>query len=141
MNSKIINILQTNKLKVTPQRMAVLEALFTLTDHPTADSIKEFVRQNHPNLALGTIYNTLEILEEKGIVKKIKTDKDFVRYDIITENHHHLYCNHCERIENYFDDGLDKLLKEYFSRKPIPGWDINEITLQIAGTYKNDQKH
>jgi Fur family peroxide stress response transcriptional regulator len=138
MNSKSIEILHANGLKVTPQRVAVLEALYYLTNHPTAESIKEFVHRNHPNLAMGTIYNTLETFVEKHIVKKIKTDKDFVRYDIITDNHHHLYCNHCDRIENYFDEELDALLKEYFSRKPIPNWEIKDINLQIAGNYKKE---
>ncbi|MDZ7623838.1 MAG: transcriptional repressor [Ignavibacteriaceae bacterium] len=49
-------------LKVTPQRIAVLEALNSIKDHPTADKIKEYVVKNHPNIAVGTIYKTLRIL-------------------------------------------------------------------------------
>lgn len=73
---EIASLLTSNSLKVTPQRVAVLEALNVIKDHPTADSVKEFVRKNHPNLALGTVYNTLETLCEKKIIRKVKTDKD-----------------------------------------------------------------
>ena len=58
--------LQNHNLKVTPQRTAVLEALNNLKDHPTADNIKEYVVRNHPNIAVGTIYKTLETFVEKG---------------------------------------------------------------------------
>jgi Fur family transcriptional regulator, peroxide stress response regulator len=135
--SEIAKLLTDNELKVTPQRVAVIDALFALKNHPTADAVKEFVQKNHPNLALGTVYNTLETFCEKGIVRKVKTDRDFMRYDIITLNHHHLYCGQCDRIEDFFDEELDEILLNYFSKKPIPGWDIKNIKLQIDGNYKN----
>lgn len=136
MSSNLNDILHNSGLKITPQRLKILESLIELKNHPTVETIKEHVHKNYPNIALGTIYNTLETFAEKGIVKKIKTEKDFVRYDVITECHHHIYCDKSERIDNYFDIELDNLLKEYFFKKPIEGWDIKEINLQISGTFK-----
>ena len=135
--SELTKILSDNDLKVTPQRIAVLEALMDLKDHPSADAVKEVVRRNHPNLALGTVYNILEAFCKKGIIRKVKTDKDFMRYDIEMHNHHHLYCHECEYIENYYDEELDELLQNYFEKKRIPNFKIKEIKLQINGSYKD----
>ena len=65
-------------LKVTPQRVAILEAVHDLQNHPTAERIKEHIQRNHPSIAVGTIYKTLEKLEEKGLIEKVKTDLDFI---------------------------------------------------------------
>jgi Fur family peroxide stress response transcriptional regulator len=129
--------LRDSNLKVTPQRVAVLEALNNLKNHPTADKIKEYVVKNHPNIAVGTIYKTLDTFVEKGLVKKVKTEKDVMRYDAILENHHHLYCKDTERIEDFFDDELDNLIDKYFQRKKIPNFNVKDIKLQIIGTFNN----
>ncbi|MGD9976606.1 MAG: Fur family transcriptional regulator [Bacteroidales bacterium] len=139
--SDIVNILSNSNLKVTPQRVAVLEALYALKDHPTADAVKEYVRKNHPNLAIGTLYKILETFCEKGIVKKVKTDRDFMRYDIDMHRHHHLYCEVCDTIENYYDEGLDALLQDYFSKKQIPNFEIKDINLQIIGNFKPNKSN
>jgi len=129
--------LKNSNLKITPQRIAVLEALSNLKDHPTADNIKEYVVKNHPHIAVGTIYKTLETFVEKGLVKKVKTEQDVMRYDAILDKHHHLYCEDTERIEDFFDDQLNELLDEYFKKKKIPNFKVKDIKLQIIGTFNN----
>jgi len=129
--------LKDSNLKVTPQRIAVLEALNTLREHPTADKIKEYVVKNHPNIAVGTIYKTLETFVEKGLVKKVKTEEDKMRYDAILDKHHHLYCEDTERIEDFFDDELDNMIGKYFKKKKIPNFKVKDIKLQIIGTFNN----
>ena len=129
--------LKGSNLKVTPQRIAVLEALNNLKNHPTTDKIKEYVVKNHPNIAVGTIYKTLETFVEKGLVKKVKTEKDVMRYDAILENHHHLYCEETERIEDFFDEDLDKIINNYFQKRKIPNFKVKDIKLQIIGTFNN----
>jgi Fur family peroxide stress response transcriptional regulator len=131
----IRDILTTKNLKITPQRMAVLEALDSLKQHPTADNIIEFIRKNHPNIAIGTVYKTLETFVEKGIIQKVKTDKDVMRYDYIMDKHHHLYCDESDRIEDYFDEELNGLLEDYFNKKQIPDFTIEDIKLQIKGKF------
>lgn len=129
--------LKNSELKITPQRIAVLEALSNLKDHPTADNIKEYVVKNHPNIAVGTIYKTLETFVEKGLVKKVKTEQDVMRYDAILDKHHHLYCEDTERIEDFFDDQLNAILEDYFKKKKIPNFKVKDIKLQIIGTFNN----
>lgn len=124
-------------LKVTPQRLAVLNALTHLENHPTVDKIIDFIKKNHPNIAVGTVYKTLETFVLKGIVKKVKTDRDFMRYDAILEKHHHLYCIESDRIEDYYDEELNNLIENYFRTKKIENFSIEDIKLQIVGKFKN----
>jgi Fur family transcriptional regulator, peroxide stress response regulator len=123
-------------LKVTPQRLAVLEAILKLNSHPTADKIIEEVHKKHPGIATGTVYHILDIFSVKGLLKKVKTDNDAMRYDAIHENHHHLYSEESERIEDYFDEDLDKLLENYFSLKQIRNFEVRDIKLQLIGKFK-----
>jgi len=132
---KISAILTSNGLKVTPQRIAILEAVTILKNHPTADNISEYVRQRHPNVAIGTIYKILETFVEKKIIKKVKTESDIMRYDAVKERHHHIYCTECDEIQDYFDEELDLLLENYFKTKRIPNFKIEDVKLQIIGKF------
>jgi len=104
-------------LKITPQRMAILEAIANLNNHPTAEVIIDYIRKNHPNIATVTVYKVLDTLVENELIKKVKTDKDIMRYDAILENHHHLYCSESDRIEDYNDNELNELLQNYFKKR------------------------
>ena len=129
------NSLAAKGLKITPQRIAVLDALNKLKNHPTADSVISYVRKNHPNIAPGTIYKTLELFVSKGIIKKVKTDKDSMRYDSVLEHHHHLYSSQSELIEDYYDEELSNLIEKYFERKKIPNFIVEEVKLQVIGQF------
>lgn len=122
-------------LKVTPQRMRVLEAIYTLENHPTAENILEHIRKNDPNIGSGTVYKVLETLIENNLIKKVKTDKDIMRYDGILENHHHLYCIQCDFIEDYKNEKLDKLLNDFFKENEISNFKIDDIKLSITGNF------
>ncbi len=97
----IRKLLKDAGLKVTPQRLAVMESFYHLGKHPAADKIIEYVRKNNPNIGTGTVYNVLEIFVQKGIIRRVNTEKDIMKYDHITEKHHHLYSLHSDRIEDY----------------------------------------
>ena len=122
-------------LKVTPQRVAILDAIYTIESHPTADAIIDHIRQSHPNIASGTVYRVLDTLIENHLVKKVTTDEGVMRYDGIMEGHHHLYCSECDQIEDYVDEKLTVMLKEYFRHKRIKGFHPQEFSLQIKGTF------
>jgi Fur family transcriptional regulator, peroxide stress response regulator len=135
---KIRDFLKKENLKITPQRLAVLEAVIKLGNHPTVEIIIEFIKKNHPNIAIGTVYKTLETFVENGIVTKVKSDKDVMRYDAVLEKHHHLYCSESDRIEDYYDDDLNVILEKYFKEKKIKDFKIEDIKLQIIGNFTNN---
>lgn len=135
----IRSVLTAKGLRVTPQRVAILEAVIRLRNHPTAEKIIDFIREYHPNIATGTVYKVLETLVDNGLLNKVKTDRDIMRYDAIIEDHHHLYSAGSDQIEDYFDEELNHLLAEYFRQHQIPGFQISDIRLQIIGKF--DQKN
>jgi len=139
-SEQISQKLKNAGMKVTPQRHAILEALYTLNNHPTVENIAEYIRKTHPGVATGTVYHVLDTLVQNGLVQRVKTDKDVMRYDATLENHHHIYSARTERIEDYFDNELDDLLLSYFQKKKLPNFDIDKITLQINGAFVDDSK-
>ena len=120
-------------LKITPQRVIILEAVYILNNHPTADNIIEYIRESNPNIA--TVYKVLETLVETGLIKKETSDRDVMRYDGVIDNHHHLYCSECDLIEDYTDEDLDILLQNHFKNKIIKGFKLEGFVLQIRGTF------
>lgn len=127
-------------MKVTPQRHAILEAVHSLANHPTAELIIDYIRKTHPGIATGTVYNVLDALVEKELIQRVKTDKDAMRYDAVLKKHHHIYCAESDRIEDYFDEELDEMLKAHFRKKDLPGFEIENIFLQIKGNFKDTSK-
>ncbi|MBN2610644.1 MAG: transcriptional repressor [Bacteroidales bacterium] len=134
--SEVREKLIRNGLKVTPQRIAVFDAVIKLKNHPTAEEVINFIKDNHPNIAIGTVYKILETYVEIGLIKKVKTDKDVMRYDAVINNHHHLYCSDSDIIEDYFDNDLNEMLFNYFKKKHIPNFEIEDLKLQIIGKFK-----
>jgi Fur family transcriptional regulator, peroxide stress response regulator len=133
--SEIRNKLIGKGLKVTPQRIAILESIIKLNNHPTAENVIDYIRKNHPNIATATVYKVLDALVENGLINKVKTEKDIMRYDAFLEKHHHLYSSDSDRIEDYLDDELNEILGKHFEKKGIPGFKIKDIKLQIIGTF------
>jgi Fur family peroxide stress response transcriptional regulator len=122
-------------LRATPQRIAILGELSQMRNHPTAEQILRKVHRLHPEISLATIYNTLEAFVQKGLVKKVKTDRDSMRYDAIMEAHHHLYCYESDRIEDYFNEELTNLISDYLSKNKITDFDVDDVKVQIIGKF------
>lgn len=132
--------LKEKGLKVTPQRVAIYEAIVKSKNHPTAENVIEYIKANHPNISVGTVYKVLDSLVENSLLKKVKTEKDIMRYDAVLSNHHHLYCSETDRIEDYDDEKLNKLINEYFKKNKIKNFKVQDIKLQITGQFNNNIK-
>jgi Fur family transcriptional regulator, peroxide stress response regulator len=139
-NKEVIKILAEKNLKVTPQRVAVLEVILGLEDHPTAEEIVDYIRLNFPHVPIGTVYKILDTFVENGIITRVKTDNGLLRYDAVHDKHHHLYCADSERIEDYYDEELNKILAEYFRKKKIPDFIVKDFKVHIVGEFKDESK-
>ncbi len=85
-------------LKVTPQRIAVYRAILSRRDHPSAEELYEELKGKIEGISLTTVYRTLSSLERVGLVQRVPTLKDKVRYDARVEPHSHFICLNCGRI-------------------------------------------
>jgi Fur family transcriptional regulator, peroxide stress response regulator len=122
-------------LKVTPQRIAVMQVLSKL-HHPRAEEIYREVLQSIPGLSPTTVYNILDVFVRSKIIRKVQTEADVMRYDGVRDHHHHLYCLQSDRMEDYFDPELDKILQDYFEKKNIQGFKLAEVKLQLMGEFE-----
>lgn len=91
-------------LKLTPQRIAILQYLQGNERHPSAEEIYTEVSRKFPTMSLATVYNTLEILRRKGELQELTIDPDKKRFDPNTIPHHHLICKRCRRIVDVHAD-------------------------------------
>jgi Fe2+ or Zn2+ uptake regulation protein len=90
-----LELLRENGLSVTAQRLAVLNAV---SEHPhcTADAIAEGVRAEIGTISRQAVYNTVGLLAEKGLIRRIQPAGSPARYeDRVGDNHHHLVCRSC----------------------------------------------
>jgi Fur family peroxide stress response transcriptional regulator len=95
-------------LAVTPQRLAIIEALLTSTDHPRAEVIFDEVRRRHPHISLATVHRTLETLCAIGEARKVTMLYDSARYDGNLDPHHHVVCVKCRRIRDVAIKGAER---------------------------------
>lgn len=122
-------------LRVTPQRVAILKSIYTLNNHPTAEDIAKHLKKNNPNISVATIYKVLDSLVEVGLLDKVKTEDGKMRFDPTINKHHHLYCAQTDRIEDYVDEDLDKLIKNYFKKRKINNFNLEDFSIQLTGTF------
>ncbi len=98
-------------LAVTPQRLAIIQALLESGEHPRADAIYAEVRRLHPHISLATVHRTLETLCEVGEARKVTMLHDSARYDGNLTPHHHVVCVKCRRIRDIEIPELEKVLE------------------------------
>jgi Fur family peroxide stress response transcriptional regulator len=95
---------------VTPQRLAIVEALLATTEHPRAETVFDMVRKLHPHISLATVHRTLETLCQIGEARKVTTLHDSARYDGNLAPHHHVVCVRCRRIRDVEISGLERVI-------------------------------
>lgn len=91
-------------LKITPQRLAILEYLENNHEHPSAEDIYNALKERFPSMSFATVYNTLEVLMEKGLIKEIGIDSSKKRFDPVVHPHHHFICKKCGKIFDLKED-------------------------------------
>ncbi len=134
MNKKesIILKLKQKGVKVTPQRIAIINYLEEVKDHPTAEDIYLAIIKNYPTISLATVYNTLDKLEEINEITKLKISEDNkVNYEYDSLPHHHFYCKDCKKIFD-IDVACEFSKKQYFD-----GHKIEEVHGYFKGLCKN----
>lgn len=100
------------QLKHSKQRDSIVAFLRTRKDHPTADTIYMNIKQEIPNISLGTVYRNLALLSDNGDILKLSCDGKTDRYDALTHPHYHLMCNKCGFVSDVEMDLTDLICEE-----------------------------
>jgi Fur family peroxide stress response transcriptional regulator len=83
-------------------------------DHPTADTVYMHVRQQYPNISLGTVYRNLTLLSDLGEISRLNVGDGVDRFDADTTPHQHIVCTHCGCVQDVYLPETEKIL-EYAS--------------------------
>ncbi len=111
--AEMVSALRRGGLRLTPQREAVCWELAGDESHPTAQALYERLKPRFFSLSLATIYNTLQILVEQGLIHELGSAGDgTVHYDADPFPHVNLVCIRCHRIEDLAQPGLQAIAQE-----------------------------
>ena len=88
------------RTRMTQQRRIILEEMGKFATHPTASDVYDRVRRRLPRVSLGTVYRNLEILSQSGDIRKLDACGSQRRFDGSIDQHYHIRCNHCGRVDD-----------------------------------------
>jgi Fur family peroxide stress response transcriptional regulator len=96
-------------VKLTHQRLEIFRELAATEEHPDADSIFRAVQQRMPTVSVDTVYRTLWMLHDLGLVTTLGPQRDGVRFDANLEQHHHYVCVRCGLVRDFESADLNAL--------------------------------
>src|SRR6185295_9815024 len=129
---RFIDFLATRSLRLTSQRVAIADTVFNTEEHFTAEQLLEWSRRRDKSVSRATVYRTLPLLTESGLVREMDFGKDYKFYDpnyAEHPNHNHLICQDCEKIVEFDSDKIEKIENEITHRL---GFSIKAQRLQIT---------
>lgn len=130
---KLLDFLRQRKSRLTAPRRAIVEAAFSTEEHFTAEQLLAWARQKDKSVSRATVYRTLPLLTESGLLRSMDLGKAYKLYDpnyAAHPHHSHLVCADCERIVE-FDRPEVAALAEEISREL--GFAVVSHRLQIVG--------
>jgi Fur family ferric uptake transcriptional regulator len=129
---RFMRFLEQKNLRLTTQRQVIIDTVFSTEEHFTADQLLEWSRAKDPSVSRATVYRTLPLLTESGLVREMDFGKDYKFYDpnyAEHPNHNHIICNDCEKIVEFESEKLERIEDEITQKL---GFSIKAQRLQIT---------
>jgi Fur family transcriptional regulator, ferric uptake regulator len=125
--------------RLTPERNAILDTVLEIQGHFDADSLFYRLRGNGVKVSKATVYNTLELLQECGLISKYRFAENTSRYEKAfgKPHHHHLICLHCGDIIEFINEKLEHLQEDVCQQNNFAS---QSSTVQIFGTCSKCRK-
>ncbi len=133
-------ILKKNALKFTTQREAILSTLYNNPQHFTSENLYLLVKEKHPDLSIGiaTVYRTLSLLEESGLVSSISLGTQGKKFEIANKPHHdHLICTVCGKIVEFENEQIERIQHQVAKEN---GFVLTDHLMQLYGVCSDCQK-
>ncbi|MFN2239618.1 MAG: Fur family transcriptional regulator [Thermoanaerobaculia bacterium] len=125
---EVIRVLQEHGIQPSAQRVAVAEYVLRTTEHPSADQVRAAVQENFPVISRATVYNTLHLFVEKGLLRELHLAPESVLFDPNIDRHHHFIDEATGRI---YDVPWNQV--EVSNAKPLPGFEIHDYQVVMRG--------
>lgn len=101
-----IDMCRTHGIKVTPQRIEVFREVICTHDHPDVETIFLSLRRRMPTISMDTVYRTLCVLEDIGVIAKLSPFHGAARYEDNTDPHHHFVCTECGLVCDFTNEEM-----------------------------------
>lgn len=96
-------------LRITQQRIEIFRELISCSDHPDAEKLFQRLRRQMPGLSLDTVYRTLWMLNDAGVITTMGLAREKTRFEGNIDHHHHFVCIRCGSISDFYSENLDSL--------------------------------
>lgn len=130
--------LKAKKLKVTPQRMAILNEIHK-NGHIGIEEIYENIRKSHPTISLATVYKNITSLYEVNILREIKAPYQKQKYELACDRHIHVACEKCGKLEDVHME-LKDVMNRCSSVTEYQLYDVSAVFLGICSECSQSQK-
>ncbi len=121
-------------LKYSRQRESIKACLMARHDHPTADALYTSIREEYPNISLGTVYRNLNLLVELGEIRKLTCGDGADHFDADTSPHYHFVCKECGHVNDLLLEPMDHINR--LAQESTNGL-VDGHTIYFYGTCKN----
>jgi Fur family ferric uptake transcriptional regulator len=131
---KFLRFLASRSLRLTAQRQAIIDTVFDTEEHFTAEQLLGWSQERDQSISRATVYRTLPLLTESGLVREMDFGKDHKFYDpnyADHPNHSHIICQDCEKIVEFESDKIAQLEDEITHHL---GFAVKTQRLQITAT-------
>jgi len=129
---KFMEFLDQKNLRLTSQRQAIIDSVFGTEEHFTAEQLLEWSRRRDRSVSRATVYRTLPLLTESGLVREMDFGKDYRFYDpnyADHPNHSHIICQDCDKIVEFESEKIERLESEISHKL---GFELKMQRLQIS---------
>jgi Fur family ferric uptake transcriptional regulator len=137
---RFLEFLARKNLRLTGQRRTIIETVFSTEKHFTADELLAWVRRRDKSVSRATVYRTLPLLTESGLVREMDLGKEHKVYDpnyAEHPQHNHIICKDCGKIIEFESPQIERL-ENAISRRL--GFSVKACRLQIAATCEEFRK-
>ena len=135
-----MDFLAQKNLRMTSQRQAIIDSAFSTDKHFTAEELLEWSRKKDSSVSRATVYRTLPLLTESGLVREMDFGKDYKFYDpnyAEHPHHNHIICQDCEKIVEFESEKIEKIENEISHRL---GFSVKTHRLQITASCEELKK-
>lgn len=116
------------------KRNAILTYLRSVTNHPSAETVFTELKQEIPDLSMGTVYRNLNLFKQQGLAVSVATVKGVERFDGNTDPHVHFICTECDAVIDLMDMEVPESLKEI--AQSCCGGQVTDCQLTFTGQCK-----
>ncbi|MFC1567556.1 Fur family transcriptional regulator [Thermodesulfobacteriota bacterium] len=102
-------VCRNSGMKLTHQRMEIFREVAKTGDHPDVEKVYQGVRKRMPTMSLDTVYRTLWLLKDLGLITTLGSSRERARFDANLSQHHHFVCIRCGLTRDFYSDELDEL--------------------------------